>query len=120
MSGTAKPHYTLPDRSHGGSTKEEIQDEPDWEQTHSHRIGFRDENDRHPGLTHVGDEWHTEQQRQFLARADEEAQELRTDLKNKKLINIREFMTKQEVILEAWQSALILALCLIHLSRTIT
>lgn len=123
MPATSKPHDTCPDRSHGGSTKEEIQDEPDWIQTHNHRIGFRDENDRRPGLTHVGDERHTEQQRQFLTQAAEEAEELRTDIKAHKLVGIREFMTKQEVRSGGWQSAaavLILCLRLIRLCRTIT
>lgn len=97
MTATAKPHQTWADRSHGGSSKEEIRGEPDWVRTHNHRIGFRDKDDRQPGLTHVGDEWNTEQQRQFLALANQEADELSTELKGKKLINVREFMTKQEV-----------------------
>ncbi|KAJ5244640.1 hypothetical protein N7489_004736 [Penicillium chrysogenum] len=96
MTPTAKPHYTRPNRSHGGSSKGEIQDEPDWVRTHNHRIGFRDRNDRHAGLTHAGDDWNTEQQRQFLIQAKEEAEELGTELSDKKLIDVREFMTKQE------------------------
>ncbi len=91
------PHHTHPDRSHAGSSKEEIQNEPDWVHTHNHRIGFRDKDDRHPGLTHVGDECHTEKQRQFLDQAKKEAAELRRQITNKELINIREFMEKQEV-----------------------
>jgi nitrate reductase (NAD(P)H) len=97
MTATARPHHTRPDRSHAGSSKQEIQNEPDWVQTHNHRIGFRDKNDRHPGLTHVGDEWHTEQQRQFLDQAKREAEELSKEIKDKKLIDVREFMAKQEV-----------------------
>lgn len=91
------PPHTHPDRNHAGSSKEEIQNEPDWVQTHNHRIGFRDQNDRHPGFTHVGDECHTEQQRQFLEQAKREAEELSREITNKELINIREFMEKQEV-----------------------
>lgn len=91
------PHHTCPDRSHAGSTNEEIEKEPDWVLTHDHRIGFRDKNGRRPGLTHVGDECHNEQQRQFLEQAKEEAEELSKEITNKELINIREFMTKQEV-----------------------
>lgn len=97
MTATATPHHTRPNRSHAGSSKEEVQNEPNWVQTHNHRIGFRDENDRHPGLTHVGDDWHTEQQRHFLAQAKKAAEELSTELKDEKLIDVREFMTKQEV-----------------------
>lgn len=97
MTATVKPHHTRPDHSHAGSSKEEIQNEPDWVQTHNHRIGFRDKNDRRPGLTHVGDEWHTEQQRQFLDQAKREAEELSKEIKDKELIDVREFMAKQEV-----------------------
>lgn len=92
-----KPHHTRPDRSHGGSSDHEIQNEPDWIKTHNHRIGFRDRNDRHPGYTHVGDEWNDERQREFLAQAKREAEELSTELEACKLIDVREFMTKQEV-----------------------
>lgn len=94
---TPRPHYTHPNRSHGGSSKDEIHNEPDWIKTHNHRIGFRDSNDRHPGYTHVGDEWDTERQREFLTKAKKEAEELSEELRNKTLINVREFMTKQEV-----------------------
>lgn len=40
----ATPHYTPPDRSHSGSSKDDIENEPDWAKTHNHRIGFRDRN----------------------------------------------------------------------------
>lgn len=122
MAATTKPHYTRPDRSHGGSSQGEIQDEPDWVQTHTHRIGFRDINDRHTGLTHAGDDWNTEQQRQFLIQAKEEAEELGTELKDKKLVDVREFMTKQEVRFRIFAESPVHSLhdCLIHSSRTIT
>lgn len=93
----ATPHYTRPDRSHGGSSKDDIQNEPEWVKTHNHRIGFRDRNDRHPGHTHIGDEWNTEQEREFLVQAKKETDKLNTELEERDLINIRDFMTKQEV-----------------------
>lgn len=108
---TPRPHYTHPDRSHGGSSKDEIQNEPDWINTHSHRIGFRDLNDRHPGHTHVGDEWDTERQREFLTQAKKEAEELSEELRNKTLINVREFMTKQEVCTRISVNSLLGSLC---------
>jgi nitrate reductase (NAD(P)H) len=94
---TAKPHHTRPNRRHGGSSRDEIQNEPDWTKTHNHRIGFRDRNDRHPGYTHVGDEGDTVRQSEFLALAKKESEELSTELKHRKLLNVREFMAKQEV-----------------------
>lgn len=93
----SSPHYTRPDRSHLGSTADEILKEPEWSKTHGHRIGFRDRNDRFPGFTHQGDEWRTEQEREFLEQAKQEAQELGTRLGKHDLTNVRDFMTKQEV-----------------------
>lgn len=93
----AKPHYTRPDTSHAGSSEKDILKEPDWARTHGHRIGFRDRNDRNPGLTHHGEEWSNEQEREFLAQARKEAEELGKKLGQRDLLNVREFMTKQEV-----------------------
>lgn len=90
-------HYTRPDRSHLGSTTDDILNEPEWAKTHNNRIGFRDRNDRFPGFTHHGDEWHTEQEQEFLAQAKKEAEELGSRLVKHDLTHVREFMTKQEV-----------------------
>jgi nitrate reductase (NAD(P)H) len=91
------PHYTRPNRSHGGSSLEEIKNEPDWSTTHKYRIGFRDRHDRHTGYTHAGDD--TPEERGFLAQAKKEAEKLQEELGERQLINVREFMTKQEVCL---------------------
>lgn len=90
-------HYTRPNRSHNGSSEADIQSESNWSKTHNHRIGFRDRNGRPPGYTHIGDEWNTEDEREFLAQAREKATELNLELKGHDLINIRELMAKQEV-----------------------
>lgn len=103
----AKVHYTRPNTSHGGSSEGDIRHEPDWSQTHDHRIGFRDRNDRHPGLTHQGDEWDSEQEQEFLAQAKKEADELGQELGKHDLVNVREFMTKQEVCVCSRFSAVI-------------
>lgn len=97
----SKPHYTCPDRSHAGASWEDIQNEPDWLRSHNNRIGFRDHSDRLLGYTHIGDEWNTEEDRQFLARAKEEAEELNRDLGGQNLVNFRELMTLQEVCQKA-------------------
>ncbi|EMT66945.1 Nitrate reductase [NADH] 1 [Fusarium odoratissimum] len=47
-------------QAHPGSTAEEIRNEPDWVSGHQHRIGFRDRNNRLPGLTHKDDEYREE------------------------------------------------------------
>jgi nitrate reductase (NAD(P)H) len=55
---------------HPGSTRDEIEQEPDWQagHQHEHRIGYKNRYDRRPGVTHEQDE-HTE--------ADELAEEAR-------------------------------------------
>ncbi|EED24630.1 nitrate reductase, putative [Talaromyces stipitatus ATCC 10500] len=91
------PHYTRPNRSHGGASAEEIQDEPDWTKSHKHRIGFREHStERHTGYTHAGDDWISSEERDFLAQARKEAEELEEEIGQKDLVNVREFMTKQE------------------------
>lgn len=50
-------HTTVTD--HPGSSKQDILDEPSWSTEgyrHQHRIGYRNRQDRLPGLTHDGDE----------------------------------------------------------------
>ena len=44
--------------NHPGSTREDIEREPDWakEHKHDHRVGFRNRYDRVPGVTHAQDE----------------------------------------------------------------
>ncbi|KAJ5815359.1 hypothetical protein N7474_007136 [Penicillium riverlandense] len=93
---TESSHYTRPNTSHPGSSADDIRDEPDWTRTHNHRIGFRDRNDRHPGLTHHGDEWESEEESKFLEQAKKEAKELEMELGKQDLVDVREFMAKQE------------------------
>lgn len=96
------PHYTRP-CSHPGSSAAEILNEPDWAETCSHRIGFRDRSDRYPGLTSHGDEWPgdeaeeaDEEQRRFLEQARSEAEALRKAIKEHDLLTVRDFMRNQE------------------------
>ncbi|CAI7581769.1 unnamed protein product [Penicillium crustosum] len=90
----ATPHYTYPKRS--GSSRDDVLNEPDWAITHSHRIGFRDRDDRHLAHTHTGDDWDPEQEREFLAQAKQEAEELSKKLREHDLINVRDYRNKQE------------------------
>lgn len=104
---TETPHYTRPTRSHGGSSTDDVLNEPDWAITHSHRIGFRDRDDRHPACTHIGDDWDPEQEREFLAQAKQEAEELSKKLGEHGLINVRDYMSKQEVCTSVSQTSLL-------------
>lgn len=84
-------------RDHPGSSKEEIENEPDWS-TARHHIGYRDRHDRVPGLVHSGDDSDSEDsQESFLKEAQEESNELKHELQTHKLINFREAKEKQEV-----------------------
>jgi len=43
-------------QTHPGSSAQDIEDEPDWQGTGQHRIGYRNRQDRLPGFTHDEDE----------------------------------------------------------------
>jgi nitrate reductase (NAD(P)H) len=45
---------------HPGSSREEIEAEPDWGKGHEHHIGYKNFQDRLPGLTHASDEHYEE------------------------------------------------------------
>jgi nitrate reductase (NAD(P)H) len=80
---------------HPGSTQEEIVQEPDWSQHHDdgHRIGYRNRDDRLPGITHGSDE-------QLGADEIEEARKDHKDLveKAKKgdLVNFRDIVLSEK------------------------
>jgi nitrate reductase (NAD(P)H) len=83
-------------KGHPGSSKEEIENEPDWSSA-KHHIGYRNRYDRVPGLVHSGDDSDSEDsQGSFLKDAKEESDELQKELKDHKLINFREAKEKQE------------------------
>jgi nitrate reductase (NAD(P)H) len=84
-------------KGHPGSSKEEIENEPDWSSA-KHHIGYRNRYDRVPGLVHSGDDSDSEDsQESFLKEAAEESDELQKEMKDHKLINFREAKEKQEV-----------------------
>lgn len=112
----ATPHYTYPKRS--GSSRDDVLNEPDWAITHSHRIGFRDRDDRHLAHTHTGDDWDPEQEREFLAQAKQEAEELSKKLREHDLINVRDYRNKQEVRTSVSQTSLLSLISGCSFSRT--
>lgn len=76
-----------------GATPQDIFNEPEWSQTHSHRVGLRDKNDRFPGITHAGDDWRFEIEQEAEAKMGE----LREMVSKGSLLTVRDFMNKQEV-----------------------
>jgi nitrate reductase (NAD(P)H) len=90
----AIPLYTkVPE--HPGSSEHEILNEPDWAKTHSHRIGFRDRENRYPGFTHLGDE--RKREAEFEEGAKQREDELRAKIAEGALVTVRDFMRLQEV-----------------------
>ncbi|GAB1214071.1 hypothetical protein ATERTT37_003229 [Aspergillus terreus] len=74
------------------ATDQDIFNEPDWTATHSHRVGLRDHDDRFPGLTHAGDDWRFELEKE----SEEKIQELQAKRDRGELLSVRDFMSKQE------------------------
>ncbi|KAL4917811.1 hypothetical protein BDW62DRAFT_217822 [Aspergillus aurantiobrunneus] len=74
-----------------GASSLEILSEPDWAQTHSHRVGTRCRDARFLGVTHHGDEALSE----LEEIAQEKLDELRQKVREGGLVTIRDFMSKQ-------------------------
>ncbi|KAF4415881.1 nitrate reductase (NADH) [Fusarium acutatum] len=77
-------------QAHPGSTAEEIWNEPDWASGHQHRIGFRDRNNRLPGLTHKDDEYRE------VAREKQKYLAFQQRAKSGELINFRDLIENQK------------------------
>jgi nitrate reductase (NAD(P)H) len=81
--------------NHPGSSKDEIEEEPNWnsEHAHEHRIGYRNRYDRRPGLTHEQDE-HSETH--DIEEAREGYEKLKKEAKAGDLINFRDIMQNEK------------------------
>lgn len=78
---------------HEGATDLEILNEPDWTQTHSHRVGTRGRDARFMGMTHDGEEW----REQLEEVAEEKLKELRDKVKRGELVTVRDMLNDQKV-----------------------
>ncbi|KAG5297987.1 nitrate reductase [Histoplasma ohiense] len=87
-------HYTRP-RYHPGSTKVEIEEEPDWQTAGLHRIGLRNGENNVPGLTHRGDEW-LKEELEYEEQAVKTEAEFKKRLESGDLITVRDVMVNQE------------------------
>lgn len=84
-------HREIRVKGHPGSTEEEIAREPDWTGRHHHRVGYRNKDDRKPGLTHQDDELEKDveelkRERDIIAR----------QVKAGHLVNFRELVEWQD------------------------
>ncbi|WZH46568.1 nitrate reductase NADH [Fusarium acuminatum] len=78
-------------QAHPGSTAEEIHNEPDWAAGHQHRVGFRDRNNRLPGITHKDDE-----HREDVALEKQNHLAIQQKAMSGELVNFRDLIEKQE------------------------
>lgn len=84
--------WTVRVRPHPGSSRQDIDNEPDWTGLHNHRVGFKNRGDRRPGITHAQDEYLRE-----IEEARKEQEKLRDENKTGKLVNFRDVIMTQEV-----------------------
>lgn len=89
-----KPHYICV-KQHPGSTLQDIDNEPDWDDGHEHHIGYENRQDRRPGLTHAGDE--EEGDEEFKRKATEELDSLRKRVHEGELVDFRDVINLQAV-----------------------
>ena len=80
-------------QQHPGSSRDDIEDEPEWGTAHQHRVGYRNRQDRLPGVTHTGDERNDE----AAENRRPESNERRKTTAQDSLINFRDAIHKQKV-----------------------
>ncbi len=94
-----QPSHPAKVKQHPGSSLQDIEDEPEWGFGHEQRVGFRNAEDRLPGLTHSGDE-HWEDPDANKATEAEKATEkylkFREEVDGGKLVNFRDIINAQD------------------------
>lgn len=98
------PHdipWTVRKQEHPGSSAQEIEDEPSWTAGHQHRVGFKNRQDRRPGLTHEDDKQResarssVDDEAPFVEDARERWRELRLVEKQHHLVNFRDIINSE-------------------------
>ena len=81
-----------------GSTREEIEKEPDWHKGHNHRVGYRNNQDRIAGFAHADEhEEELEEDKRFTEEAESKYRNLRERAKRGELLNFQDVMRGQSV-----------------------
>lgn len=82
---------------HPGSTREDINNEPDWanQHRHDHRVGYRNQHDRVAGITHHDDE-KLDNEHELDEEAKQKYDKLKEKAKNGDLVNFRDLIEGQE------------------------
>jgi len=86
-------------RHHPGSSLQDIKNEPEWGSGHEHRVGFRNTQNRVPGLTHSGDEREEDSDPREDVGAEQAANKylkFRDEAAGGKLVNFRDLINAQE------------------------
>ncbi|KXT09669.1 hypothetical protein AC579_9975 [Pseudocercospora musae] len=96
-------------KHHPGSSAKDIKDEPEWTGGHQHRVGYRNRQDRVPGLVHQGDEQldepelvnssgssEPEEEIEFDQKAKTEFEDLKARAKKGDLLNFRDIINNEE------------------------
>ena len=96
------PHkipWTTTVTDHPGSSKQEIDEEPEWKHGHQHRVGFTNNDHRVPGLTHGGEDVFEHQDEDDRADQDaiDEFKRLRKREQAGDLVNFRDIIEHQPV-----------------------
>lgn len=77
---------------HPGSTREEIEQEPDWEVAHEQRVGYLNKDNRRAGLTHSLD---GRDEDDATKEAREKYERLKEKTRSSKLVNWRDMIEEQ-------------------------
>ncbi|EAS29271.3 nitrate reductase [Coccidioides immitis RS] len=93
MNEIDRTHRTLP-IYHLGSSKEDIESEPNWQEVPHHRVGYRDQHGRIAGISHLEND--LDKDKEFLEHARQLADELRRRKERGDLLTVVDFMRDQE------------------------
>jgi len=80
-------------QDHPGSSLADLRNEPDWDVGHQHRIGYKNNQDRVPGLTHAYDESSEEDDE----TAVDHFEDLKDGAQDGNLTNFRDLVKNQTV-----------------------
>ncbi|BGP28286.1 hypothetical protein JCM10296v2_000018 [Rhodotorula toruloides] len=91
-------------KGHPGSSAQEIEDEPDWSGGHQHRVGFRNRDDRAPGLAlgssieidEAGQAQEQERHAEDVAHVKAQLETLGEERSEGRLVTFREIVERQD------------------------
>lgn len=88
--------YSVSVKDHPGSSREDIENEPQWDVGHNHRVGFKNNQNRTAGLTHTQDEPEEDEEVE-TEEARQRFDELKKRAKKGDLLNFRDILNNEKV-----------------------